>query len=143
MAANIRFDNSLPPWLGAGIDLIPSLNRFYTEMLADEAAVPRFFGSSYVQRTNGFEIDYQGLVEHLRHIRSFSSQTIFRVEDAVASEGVVAERHIVEMIDREGDAIIVETSCFIRFADERIADMYEVYRLVSGEAGFARFLASD
>jgi hypothetical protein len=137
-----RFDDRLPAWLG-GDNLIGALNRFYAEMLADEASLERFFSPDYIQRANGHVLDYGQLVTHLAHIRRFSSETRFVVEEAVAAGGVVAERHVVEMRDASGERLAVETSCFIRFDRQRIVDMYEVYRLVEGEEVYRRFVASE
>jgi hypothetical protein len=141
VTTTVTYDEDLPQWLDGGEGLAASLDRFYADMIADRTSTPRYFSPGYIQYANGHSTDYAQLLLHLEHIRRFSHVVSFSVEDAVSAKGVVAERHMVEMTDHEGGFLAVETSCFIRFVQGRIAEIYEVYRVVLGDAVMARFVA--
>jgi hypothetical protein len=135
------FDKTLPPWLRGDDGLPAALDRFYADMLADETSVQRYFAPTYVQHANGDSMDYEQFLEHLDHLRRFGRRVVFKVAEAVDGGGVIAERHIVELIDQDNEQSLIETFCFIRFANGRIAQIHELYRVISGEAVMARFAA--
>ena len=135
------FDKNLPDWLTGGDGLVAALDRFYADLLADETAAPRYFAPVYVQHANGQSMDYPRFLEHLRHLRGFGQRVIFRVAEALCADGVVAERHGVELEGPDGDKALIDTFCFIRFVHGRIAEISELYHVVSGEAVMARFAA--
>jgi hypothetical protein len=95
----------------------------------------RYFHPEYRQVTDGEELDYGGVTDHLRILRQRVARGRIDVLDALQDGDQVASRHRVTAVKPDGGEIETEVYLFGRFADDgRLVRVVETARMVRGAA---------
>jgi hypothetical protein len=103
-----------------------------------EATVARYFHPEYRQVTDGEELDYAGVVDHMRLLRQRVPSGRIDVLEALQDGDQVADRHLVHAVKPDGGEIETEVYLFGWFAgDGRLIRVVETSRMVRGAAGDA------
>ena len=98
-----------------------------------EATMARYFHPDYRQTTDGEELDYAGVVDHLRLLRQRVPSGRVDVLDALQDGDQVADRHLVSAVKPDGGEIEAEVYLFGRFADDgRLVQVVETARMLRG-----------
>ena len=97
------------------------------------AAADRHFAPDYRQRTDGRWDERDGFVEHIAHLRSIVVGGTVRVLDEFRDGLSYADRHVVEILKRDGSRVTMEVYVFGEFAaDGRFRRVEETTLMVSG-----------
>lgn len=98
------------------------------------AAVERHFAPDYRQRTDGQWADRAGFVEHIAHLRSLVASGTVRVIDELVDGSRYADRHVVEVVKRDGSRVETEVYVFAEFApDGRFRTIEETTLMLAGD----------
>jgi hypothetical protein len=97
------------------------------------AAADRHFAPDYRQRTDGSWDERDGFVEHIAHLRSIVAGGSVRVLDEFRAGPLYADRHVVEILKRDGSRVEMEAYVFAEFAaDGRFRRVEETTLMLSG-----------
>ncbi|MHC8332827.1 hypothetical protein [Pseudomonas sp. LB3P25] len=99
---------------------------FNNPQLTAQEAINRHFGPSFRQRSNGSWDDRPAFVARIVQLREVVEQVTVTVLDELIDAECYAERHIIDLIKRDGERIIQEVYVFAQFdADGRFARIEE------------------
>ena len=102
------------------------------------ATMARYFHPDYRQSTDGTELDYAGVVDHMRLLRQRVPSGRIDVLDALQDGDRVADRHLVTAVKPDGGEIETEVYLFGRLAaDGRLVRVVETSRMLRGSAADA------
>ena len=97
------------------------------------AAADRHFAPDYRQRTDGRWDERDGFVEHIAHLRSIVASGTVRVLDEFRDGALYADRHVVEILKRDGSRVEMEVYAFAELAaDGRFRRVEETTLMLSG-----------
>jgi hypothetical protein len=97
------------------------------------AAADRHFAPDYRQRTDGRWDERDGFVEHIAHLRSIVAGGSVRVLEEFRDGARYADRHVVEILKRDGSHVDMEVYAFGEFAaDGRFRRVEETTLMLSG-----------
>ena len=97
------------------------------------AAADRHFAPDYRQRTDGSWDDRDGFIEHIAHLRSIVASGTVRILDEIRDGARYADRHVVEILKRDGSRVEMEVYVFGEFAaDGRFRRVEETTLMLSG-----------
>lgn len=92
----------------------------------DEAA-DRHFGPDFRQRTDGRWVDRAGFLARIAHLRDNVERITITVLDEVIDGHRYAERHLVDLLDADGQHVVQEVYLFAELdSDGRFARIEEV-----------------
>jgi hypothetical protein len=98
-----------------------------------ESAVERHFTDGYRQRTNGRWDDRDGFVSHIAHLRTIVDALDVTVLEEVIEGVTYAERHVVDILKRDGARVSQEVYVFGELAsDGRFERIEETTLMLSG-----------
>jgi hypothetical protein len=96
-------------------------------------ATDRHFAPDYRQRTDGRWDERDGFVEHIAHLRSIVVGGNVRVLDEFRDGARYADRHVVEILKRDGSHVEMEVYAFGQFApDGRFRQVEETTLMLAG-----------
>jgi predicted SnoaL-like aldol condensation-catalyzing enzyme len=105
----------------------------------DEQAIARYFGPSYVQKSDGTTLDFAGFVDHVREVKKSLTNMKVTFEQMVAEGNKVMEIHVVEADlaateKRAGGKIKVRLITLWEIRDGKIVLCDELSHLEQGPA---------
>lgn len=96
-------------------------------------AIEHHFTPDYQQRTNGNWDDLTRFAAHMSHLRSIVESARVTVLNELVDGQHYAERHLVEIVKRDGDMVTQEIYAFGEIAhDGRFSRIEEMTLMVSG-----------
>jgi hypothetical protein len=96
-------------------------------------ATDRHFALDYRQRTDGRWDEREGFIEHIAHLRSIIAGGTVRVLDEFRDGARYADRHVVEIVKRDGSRVEMEVYVFAEFAaDGRFRRVEETTLMLAG-----------
>ena len=96
-------------------------------------ATDRHFAPDYRQRTDGRWDERDGFIEHIAHLRSIIAGGAVRVLDEFRDGARYADRHVVEIVKRDGSRVEMEVYVFAEFAaDGRFRRVEETTLMLTG-----------
>ncbi len=99
---------------------------FNNPQLNAQDAIDRHFGPSFCQRINGRWDDRPAFVARVVQLRDLVEQATVTVLDELIDGDRYAERHLINLIQRDGEQIFQEVYVFAQFdADGRFARIEE------------------
>lgn len=96
-------------------------------------AIERHFTPNYRQRTNGNWNDHARFAAHMSHLRSIVESARVTVLNELVDGQHYAERHLVEIVKKDGDTVTQEVYAFGEIApDGRFSRIEETTLMLSG-----------
>ena len=96
-------------------------------------AADRHFAPDYRQRTDGSWDERDGFLEHIAHLRSVVAEGTVRVLDEFRDGACYADRHVVDIVKRDGSRVEMEVYVFAELAEDgRFLRVEETTLLLSG-----------
>jgi hypothetical protein len=107
---------------------------FNNQQLSAGAAVDRHYGPTFRQRTNGSWNDRRGFLARIDDLRKVVKHATITVLDELTDDNRYAERHIVDLVQRDGKRILQEVYVFAeRDPDGRFARIEETTLVLEGD----------
>lgn len=101
------------------------------QQLTAEEAVERHYGPSFRQRTNGSWDDRPAFLARIADLRKVVEHATITVLDELADGNRYAERHVVDLVRRDGGRILQEVSVFAeRDSEGRFIRIEETTRML-------------
>lgn len=97
-------------------------------------ALDSLLADSYRQRTDGRELDLDGFIAHLKHVKINVKSISFTVLDACFNGSLLADRHIAEIVHNDGRMAHIEVFMLTRINDNKISGIDELTRSIDGNA---------
>lgn len=85
---------------------------FNTPELTAAEAVERHFAPSFRQRVNGSWVDYSTFLARIASLREIVGRVTITVLDEFSDGNRYAERHVIDLLKRDGSRIIQEVYLF-------------------------------
>ena len=96
-------------------------------------AADRHFAPDYRQRTDGTWDERDGFIEHIAHLRSVVANGTVRILDEFRDGTRYADRHVVEIVKRDGSRVEMEVYVFAELAaDGRFRRVEETTLMLAG-----------
>lgn len=107
---------------------------FNNERLTAEEAVDRHYGPTFRQRTNGSWDDRAAFLARVADLRKVVARATVTVLDELTDGDRYAERHVVDLVRRDGQRIRQEVYVFAeRDADGRFVRIEESTFMLDGD----------
>ncbi len=104
---------------------------FNNQELPAEEAVERHYGPGFRQRTDGSRDDRTAFLARIAGLRKVVEHATITVLDELADGNRYAERHVVDLVRRDGGRILQEVSVFAeRDSEGRFVRMEETTRML-------------
>lgn len=95
-----------------------AIDDLFDPTLTIEHAVDRHFAPGFRQRTNGQWDDRAGFLAHIALLRDRVAHAKVTVLDAHADGARYAQRHVIELLQRDGERIALEVYLFAERAPD-------------------------
>ncbi len=106
---------------------------FNNQQLPAEEAVDRHYGPTFRQRTNGSWDDRPGFLARVIDFRKVVEHATITVLDELTDGNRYAERHVVDLIQRDGNRILQEVFVFAeRDSEGRFVRIEETTLMLEG-----------
>lgn len=104
---------------------------FNNPQLPAEEAVERHYGPTFRQRTNGRWDDRSAFLARIADLRKVVEHATITVLDELADDDRYAERHVVELVHRDGARVLQEVFVFAeRDSEGRFVRIEETTRML-------------
>ncbi|MGF1432027.1 nuclear transport factor 2 family protein [Kitasatospora sp. LaBMicrA B282] len=105
----------------------------FTPGLELAEAIDRHFAPDYRQRTDGRWDDRAAFAEHIAHLRAVVAGGSVEVFEELSAGNLYADRHVVEVVKKDGSTVRMEVYLFAEFApDGRFRRIEETTLLLAG-----------
>jgi hypothetical protein len=106
---------------------------FNNQQLSADEAVDRHYGPTFRQRTNGSWDDRPGFLARIVDLRKGVEHATITVLDELTDGHRYAERHVVDLVQRDGKRILQEVYVFAeRDSDGRFVRIEETTLMLEG-----------
>lgn len=107
---------------------------FNNQQLPADEAVDRHYAPAFRQRTNGSWDDRAGLLARVVELRKVVKHATITLLDELADGDRYAERHVVELVQRDGERVRQEVYVFAdRDSDGRFARIEETTLMLESD----------
>jgi predicted SnoaL-like aldol condensation-catalyzing enzyme len=103
--------------------------------IGDKALIEKYFSSEYTQIVNGIELDYQGFISHMLHLKAATKSISIRIASIAESADNVHTHHFVQATKSDNTVSEFEVFARFRLKDGKIIRCYELTRQISGASG--------
>lgn len=137
MPSTLAVPPAIPPAIPAdrhGDALKTLLATLLHRAFSDPDRLSELFTEDYEQTTDGTVSDRARFEAHIRHVAALVREIRFTVLDALVQDGVLADRHRVDLLFHDGRETALEVYLFGQLRDGRLARVHEVTRVLIGDS---------